>query len=158
MANAIKRLLIGHNTSRQVNVELVNDVDLWSLVPDSALKLGSSSVNYQETLQQIDCDDIKLVQDPRVGSQHFGYRFFTRLGAKSINEVKKYLKSDYMPIDLLESTIGTYNKLKYRLGIPEGYHDILSGFYFPFELNGDFLNAICLDKGNCAFINFIVLN
>ena len=108
-------------------------------------------------LKEIDSDDIKLVADPRLGSNFLGYRLLTRLGGKRLEDIGQYIKladdgdgenrKGSKKIRLYEGSILDYMKLRYRLGVSEGQSEILSGFYFPFELNGDLLNAVSLNKG-----------
>lgn len=157
LATALKRLLLGYNLSRNVKVELATDLDLWTILPMSAFEQLDNQDEPEEynepaQLEEIDSDDIKLVADPRLGSEYLGYRFLTRLGGKEITDIGKYIKlagggEKKRKIRLYEGSFADYVKLRYRLGVSEGLEDIRSAFYYPFELNGDLLNAVSLNKG-----------
>ena len=149
-ATAIKRLLLGHNLSRNVKVELADDFDLWTLIPENSyrVKIHETPELPNSDLVEIDSDDIKLVNDPRIRKNNvLGYRFLTRLGGKTLQDIGKYCKAPETKLRLIQGSISDYHILKYRFGISEGFHDHLSGHYFPFELNGDILNAVSLNKG-----------
>ena len=162
LATALKRLLLGYNLSRGVKVELATDLDLWTILPATAFDGPENAVDHLEDdhhaheLEEIDSDDIKLVADPRIGSHRLGYRFLTRLGGRQITDIGRYLKlvgSDNkqeqkkQKIRLYEGSYADYVRLRYRLGVAEGAEDIRSAFYYPFELNGDLVNAVSLNKG-----------
>ncbi|KAI2807055.1 Iron-sulfur clusters incorporation protein [Blomia tropicalis] len=150
LANAMKRLFLGYNLSRNIRVEFANDIQAWVIIPINKFTDNNNASNDSNIqIEEIDSDDIKLVADPRVGSSHIGYRLLTRLGATQIEDIGQYiqLQNYSKKVRIHEGTIGDYVQLRYRLGIPEGYKDILSGHYYPFELNGDILNAISLNKG-----------
>ena len=149
LATAVKRLLLSYNVNKNIKVELADDLNLWAILPASLLNKHYSADTIDETLRPINSDDLKLVADPRIGSKYFGYRFITRLGGSSLKDLGPYIKcqSNHERIRLIEGQITDYIRLKYQLGLAEGHNDVKSGFYFPFELNGDFINAISLDKG-----------
>ncbi|XP_046911129.1 iron-sulfur cluster assembly factor IBA57, mitochondrial [Dermatophagoides farinae] len=149
LATAVKRLLLGYNVNKNIKVELANDFNLWAILPASLLDKHQSIYNIDQTLSPIDSDDLKLVADPRIGYEHFGYRFLTRLGGSRLEDLGPYIKcqSNHERIRLIEGRIADYIGLKYQLGLAEGQNDIRSGHYFPFEMNGDFINAISLNKG-----------
>lgn len=150
----MKRLLLGYNLNRDIKVELVRDIDLWSILPFTAFMNHSWRKDERgpnkagegaRSLPVIDSDDIKLIADPRLGAATLGYRLLTRLESKATpRDIQKYLGDE---VHLEQGRVAEYIRLKYLQGVGEGYDDIRSGFYFPFELNGDFLDAIRLDKG-----------
>lgn len=158
----MRRLLLGYNLSRNVKVEHAKELDLWALVP-AANFTDNFTVKHPSNLpelKEIDSDDIKLVRDPRLGPRYLGYRFLTRLGGSRLEDIGKYIKpiNNHKEDDdksqrrmgklrLYEGSIWDYARLRYRLGVAEGQQECMSGFYFPFELNGDLLNAISLNKG-----------
>lgn len=152
MASAVKRLLLGYNLTRDIKVEHVRDIDLWSILPYTAFlnhswrKNEKSNKNRQSPgLTTIDSDDLKLIADPRLGGARLGYRLLTRLESKATpRDLQKYLGDG---AHLQQGHLAEYIRLKYLQGICEGHDDIRSGFFYPFELNGDFLDAIRLDKG-----------
>lgn len=140
----------------------MHDVSLWSLIPLSTLAyrgplyrthrdeyLDPLEPNSRGHLEQIDSDDLKLLPDPRLGSAYLGYRFLTRLNGDRLERIGPYLKGQTTSkrIRLVEGRVVDYNRLRYRMGVAEGYDDLWSGFYFPFELNGDIMNAVSLHKG-----------
>lgn len=151
LEKAVKRLLVSYNVSRSVQIERVNDVQLWSILP---MHFFLDEAPQSQPLTEIDSDDIKLVPDPRVGHQFFGYRFLSRLGTKSNNPVKdveNYLNFEQAHNEKAKLFLGSlrdYVWHKYSMGIAEGHDDILSGHYFPFELNADLTKSISLTKGN----------
>ena len=105
-------------------------------------------------LEEFDSDDFKLIRDPRIGPRYLGYRLLTRLGGEKVEDIGRYIKLSNnnneikkQKIRVYEGSTLDYARLRYRLGVAEGNQEILSGFYFPFELNGDLLNAISLNKG-----------
>ncbi|KAI7697865.1 hypothetical protein SSS_08194, partial [Sarcoptes scabiei] len=154
LANSLKRLLLGYNLKRDISVDFADEFKLWSVIPYSMIENSGQiqEVNDNDSIEQLqtfDSDDIKLVADPRVGSKFFGYRLLTRLGGLRIQDIGSIIKcqSKNKKIKLMELSVGDYNRLKYQLGLAEGHNDILSGFYYPFELNGDYINAISLNKG-----------
>ncbi|OTF78121.1 Mitochondrial ransferase CAF17-like protein, partial [Euroglyphus maynei] len=149
LATALKRLLLSYNVNKNIKVEFANDLNLWAIFPASLFGKHYHADNIDHTLHPIDSDDLKLVADPRIGSEYFGYRFLTRLGGSNFKDLGPYIKcqSNHERIRLIEGQMTDYIRLKYQLGLAEGQNDIKSGFYFPFEMNGDFVNAISLDKG-----------
>lgn len=149
----MKRLLLGYNLSRNIKVEFANDLALWTVIPLSAFTSQQPDYTF---LEEIESDDLKLIPDPRLGTEYLGYKFLSRLGGDKLEDVGKYLKRathddggnrGSKKIRLYEGSISDYIQLRYRLGVAEGVTDILSGFYFPFELNGDLMNAVSLNKG-----------
>lgn len=154
IANAVKRLLLSYHINKNIKVEIANDLHLWSVIPYSLLypHTNADYFSSQEILHPLDSDDIKLAPDPRIGAEYLGYRFLTRLHGSQLQDIGKFIKcqSNSKRIKLMQGQLSDYIRLRYKLGIAEGIKDILSGFYFPFELNADFLNAISLDKG-CRF-------
>lgn len=151
IANAVKRLLLSYHINKNIKVEIANDLHLWSVIPYSLLN-SPTNTNYlscEEILRPLDSDDIKLAPDSRIGAEYLGYRFLTRLNGSQLEDIGKFIKcqSNSKKIQLMEGQLSDYIRLRYKLGIAEGNKDILSGFYFPIELNADFLNAISLDKG-----------
>lgn len=153
IATALKRLLLGYNLSRNVKVELADDLTLWTLIPERSFefRIDQYPLGKQPELIEIDSDDIKLVQDPRIRYNNFlGYRFFTRLGANRLDDIGRFCKlpdSDTTRLRLSQGTTTDYRRLRYRFGVSEGIRDNPSGAYYPFELNGDIFNAVSLNKG-----------
>jgi folate-binding Fe-S cluster repair protein YgfZ len=136
LANALRRLLKAYNIKRTVCVEAVNDYNLWALIPKS---YDSDSNDF--FLNEIISDDLQLVSDPRI--PQMGYRLLTRIGGNHFDDIIKYIDPNLIE----ESKLAQYQKHRFKLGVSEGYDDLLSGFYFPFECNGDYLNAVSLNKG-----------
>ncbi|CAG2114255.1 unnamed protein product [Medioppia subpectinata] len=139
LASALRRLLIGYNTNRNITVEAVNDIDLWALIPKTYDKRFNENNDF--FLPEVVSDDFQLVADPRI--PQMGYRLLTRMGGKRFDDILKYIADKRIE----EGTLGHYRTYRYRLGVSEGFDDLLSGFYYPFELNGDYLNAISVNKG-----------
>lgn len=133
LASAIKRLLVAYHVHGKVEVESGAEWSVWSLLPSAS----------PPALAGIDREDFRLVEDPRVGPSHLGYRLLSRLGGDTLPEVRSELGG----ICVREGTLSDYTRRKYRLGIGEGHRDILSAHYSPAELNADFLKAISLSKG-----------
>jgi len=146
----MKRLLLGYNLTRNCKVELVSDIDLWTILPLTCIQ-NPFAIKQEATftrLEEIDSDDIKLVADPRLGAHYLGYRLLTRLGGAKIEDIGPYLKVvDGGGIRLYEGSTLEYARLRYQLGVLEGNAEMRSGSYLPFELNGDLLNAVSLNKG-----------
>ncbi|BES87801.1 Aminomethyltransferase folate-Hypothetical protein domain [Nesidiocoris tenuis] len=53
--------------------------------------------------------------------------------------------SESQPCPTIED--GSYTKLRYSLGIAEGFNEIPVGEAFPLEYNADFLNGVSFEKG-----------
>jgi len=84
---------------------------------------------------------LQLVNDPRI--PQLGYRLLTRIGGNKFKDVVKYIDAK----NVEEGQLNHYQTYRYKLGVSEGYDDLLSGYYYPFECNGDYLNAVSVDKG-----------
>ncbi|CAG2166584.1 unnamed protein product [Oppiella nova] len=139
LANALRRLLICYNINRNISVEAVEDIDLWALIPKTFDPRFNENNDF--VLQEVVSDDFQLVADPRI--PQMGYRLLTRIGGKRFEDILGFI--DDKRID--EGTVADYHTYRYKLGVSEGSEDLLSGFYYPFEMNGDYLNAISVDKG-----------
>ena len=135
----MRRLLIGYNIDRKITVEAVNDIDLWALIPKS------HDIHFIQNndfiLREVISDDFQLVNDPRI--PQMGYRLLTRIGGKRFEDIINFIEDKRIE----EGRLSHYRRYRYKLGVSEGYEDILSGFFFPFECNGDYLNAVSVDKG-----------
>ncbi|XP_054153799.1 putative transferase CAF17 homolog, mitochondrial [Oppia nitens] len=139
LAPALRRLLIAYNTTRNIRVEAVDDIDLWALIPKTYDERFNENNDF--ILKEVISDDFQLVTDPRL--PQLGYRLLSRIGGKEFQDILPFIEDKRIE----EGNIGHYRSYKYKLGVSEGNEDMLSGFYFPFELNGDYLNAISVDKG-----------
>ena len=135
----MRRLLFGYNINREISVEAVNDIDLWTLIPKS--HDFHFIQNNDFILKEVISDDFQLVNDPRI--PQMGYRLLTRIGGNRFEDIIKLIEDKRVE----EGSLSHYRSYRYKLGVSEGYDDLLSGFYFPFECNGDYLNAISVDKG-----------
>lgn len=139
LANALRRLLWSYNIRRNISVEAVNDMHLWALIPKSHDFHFMNSNDF--FLNEIISDDLQLVSDPRI--PQMGYRLLTRIGGNNFKDIVKYIEAEHIE----EGKLTHYQTYRFRLGVSEGYDDLLSAFYFPFECNGDYLNAVSVDKG-----------
>ena len=139
LANALRRLLISYNINRKISVEAVRDIDLWTLIPKSHDIDFIAKNDFM--LKEVISDDFQLVNDPRM--PQMGYRLLTRIGGQRFDDILKFIDDKRVE----EGNVGHYKSYRYKLGVTEGYEDLSSGFFFPFECNGDYLNAISIGKG-----------
>ena len=112
---------------------------MWALIPKS------HDIRFIENndfiLKEVISDDFQIVNDPRI--PHMGYRLLSRIGGNTFEDISKLIEDKRIE----EGNLSHYRRYRYKLGVSEGYKDLLSGFFFPFECNGDYLNAVSVDKG-----------
>lgn len=122
-----------------------NDWKCYTLFPDVAEYVKEIQLNIND-----DQNEILLYNDPR--NFHFGYRLITKqlFTCESFTNLlqkhEQYL-SFFNECKLNSSNEIHYRTFRYQYGIAEGGIDIPMESSFPFQYNGDFLNAVSLEKG-----------
>ncbi|VDP08207.1 unnamed protein product [Soboliphyme baturini] len=119
IVSELGRILRRYVLRKNVNIQN-DDRGLFALLP-------SSESEFQVK------NSLEIYADPR--SPSLGWRLICDVAKmNSMGGVKS--------VDLQE-----YHRKRCMLGIPEGIDDLPPGACFPFESNGDYLNAISFDKG-----------
>lgn len=137
LARPLVNTLLAIKVKRELTAEIAHEMDLWTIYPETPQDLLNSVF-----IPEIQSDDVILSRDPRL--PFLGYRLLTRLGAKSVDDVRKFLPSD---VQLTKANTSAYEQFRYKLGVGEGEKDFPNRLAIPLECNGDMLNAISFRKG-----------
>lgn len=129
-------------------LKIINESNNWKcyvLFPDLAEHVKQLPLNINDNE-----NELLLNPDPR--NYHFGYRMITRQ-LISLEKFSNLLHSHgqnlpfYNEYKLNASDEFQYHSFRYRYGIGEGSIDFPIEGSFPFESNGDLINAVSFEKG-----------
>lgn len=143
----ITNFLKAYRIRRKVNIQLRNNLEVWSLFPsvdhfdNTFEKISEIELNFDDLKSK----NIVVVKDPRL--RQMGYRFLVPSAKNGQNkeEIINFLNSN--SLEFSETDAEDYHKFRYRLGVGEGVRDFPVESCFPLECNGDFLHAISFQKG-----------
>lgn len=138
------KTLFAHKIRKEVVIDIASDYQAWAIYP-SLDDHRSMDLNQLPNVNSIVSKDILFVNDPR--SKLIGYRFVTRLGGNSFNDVSSQLQ-DIMGYSLIEADLKDYRLYRYKLGIAEGLDDFRPCFYNACDANIDIMNGFSLIKGH----------
>lgn len=150
--NAAKQLLVEIDSSltedfmkllkmfkirRKVEVKVDDEWDV-----SSVFFINESGEPTSKLLSQVNASKAELFCFPDPRCSLLGYRL---LSAKSSGNID--MKSSFQQTNVRFDNPVNYITLRYRLGIGEGADDFPKEDTLPFEVNGDLVNAISLNKG-----------
>lgn len=121
---------------RKIDVDAVNDKNVWVVFDDSAGKKSSILLPKKHGKDEIVCIDPRL--------KYLGTRLILE-GDKDESYVKSLFEDKGSDIET--SIENDYRKHRYSLGIGEGSTDLPNTKCFPLESNADFLNGVSFQKG-----------
>lgn len=134
----VHKHLLMYRLRKDVNIEPIFDMSVWVIYKQYEDETNDENANFKDIFNHLNkVSNVKYAQDPR--NKNLGIRILT----KKDMDLPKLL--ELSGLNLLKT--GSYQLLRYKLGIGEGVLDHPPGVCLPFDTNVDLLNGISFTKG-----------
>ncbi|CAL1286562.1 unnamed protein product [Larinioides sclopetarius] len=134
----LHRHLLMYRLRKQVKIEPLKDMSVWVIYKQDNNETNKD-LNMQVLSNDLDKTDkiVKYTNDPRISN--LGIRIISK------SDVNVHQSLRHSGLNLIGE--GSYQLLRYKLGIGEGVLDHPPGNCLPFETNVDLLNGVSFTKG-----------
>ncbi|GFR33228.1 putative transferase CAF17, mitochondrial [Trichonephila clavata] len=135
----VHKHLLMYRLRKDVTIQPISDMSVWVIYKQREDETNDENFNFKDVFGNLSKTSgiVKYTDDPR--NENLGIRIIS----KKDTNIPEFLESSGLNL----SNTGSYQLLRYKLGIGEGVLDHPPGICLPFDTNVDLLNGVSFTKG-----------